>query len=769
MFYVLPVRDTVLFPGILAPLFVGRARSLKALELALLDEKRRIFVVAQKDIAKDDPDPEDLYTVGTLCSILQIIRLPDGSVKVLLEGRERMHVRSYGEDQSALTADTSPSSMGYQDSKHLEALRLSAVQEFERYVNVHPNLPTELTLAVSATKDASQAADMIASHMMIDVDKKQNLLECFNVATRLELLLKYLATEIDLLELAAQIHTKVQQEMDQNQRQYYLREQLKAIQQELGVDDPPEIRDLKEQAEQTELPEGVRKRVDLELQKLSKMAPMTPESTVSRSYIEWLLALPWTKSVQENLDLEQVRCLLDSNHYGLKKVKDRLLEYLAVRKLAGKSARAQILCLIGPPGVGKTSLGKSIAEALKRPFVSFSLGGMRDEAEIRGHRRTYIGSMPGRIIQKIRLAECRNPVILLDEVDKIGSDYRGDPASALLEVLDPEQNSQFTDHYLEMPFDLSDVLFITTANVAHTIPQPLLDRMEMIDLPSYMPEEKFHIAKEHLLPRLYRQSGLTRSQLSIGAPALRKLITEYTHEAGVRELDRKLATIFRKTALQVLSSSTSSKRRVISPGKLADYLGASHRPDLRIPQEPSIGVATGLAWTGAGGEVLVIEAASTAGKGEITLTGNLGAVMKESARTAIGFLKSRWKNLSNRPEPDWSAMDVHIHVPEGAIPKDGPSAGITMATVLMSIFSGRRFLPGYAMTGEISLRGNVLPIGGLREKALAAKRNGILKLIVPFANQPDIQELEPWVMEDLTFIPVRSVEEVFSNALEEEL
>ncbi len=768
MVYVLPLRDTVLFPGVLAPLFVGRPRSLRAIELALLDEKRRLLVVAQKNGSQEDPEHKDLYTVGTLCSLLQVIRLPDGSVKVLLEGRERMHVRGYGEDQSALTADVVASPGGYHDSQRIEALRLSAVQAFERYVEVHPQLPGELALAVSATKDAGQAADMIGSHMMIDVERKQNLLECFNVGTRLELLLKYLAAEIDLLELAAQIHSKVQKELDQNQRHYYLREQLKAIQQELGVEDSPEIAELREQFRQAQLPQEVQKKVEAELQKLSKMAPLSPESTVSRSYVEWLLALPWSKSVPQSLDLAKVRRVLDGNHYGLKKVKDRLLEYLALRKLAGRKARAQILCLIGPPGVGKTSLGKSIAGALQRPFVSFSLGGMRDEAEIRGHRRTYIGSQPGRIVQKLRQAGCRNPVMLLDEIDKIGSDYRGDPASALLEVLDPEQNAQFTDHYLELPFDLSDVLFITTANVAHTIPQPLLDRMEVIELPSYLAEEKFHIAKKHLLPRLYSESGLSRSQLTIGAPALRDLISQYTHEAGVRELDRKLAAIFRKAALEILSEAETPSRRLVTPTRLVHYLGAPRRPDLRIPSRPALGVATGLAWTGSGGEVLVIEAVSMKGKGEVILTGNLGEVMKESARTAMGFLKSHWSDLTQRPEPNWGQLDVHIHVPEGAIPKDGPSAGITMATALMSTFSGRPFLPGYAMTGEISLRGHVLPIGGLREKSLAAKRQGITKLLVPFANGPDVQELEPWIAQDLTFFAVRSIEEVFHHALEGE-
>ena len=771
MLHVLPARDTVVFPGVLAPIFIGRPSSLKAVELAATEEKRTIFVVAQKDAENENPGAKGIYDVGTVCKMLQMIRMPDGTIKLLLEGRERMRSRSYVEKDGMLLADLVSVPSGVDNAERLEALRFEVLRAFEEYVTVHPQLPIELIQPVSTSKDPGQVADMIAAHMTLDVERKQSLLECFRVDTRLELLLKYLISETELLKLGRKIHSKVQSALDHNQREYFLREQLKAIQEELKIDDSPETIDLRERAEKADLPENVREKVDSELKRMSKMQPMSPESTVVRTYIEWLLDIPWKVTIPENLDIHSVKEKLDSRHYGLKRVKDRLIEYLAVKIMAGKSSRAQIICLIGPPGVGKTSLGKSVADALGRKFVSFSLGGMRDEAEIRGHRRTYIGALPGRIVQKLKEAGCNNPVMLLDEVDKIGSDFRGDPASALLEVLDPEQNNHFTDHYLELPVDLSNVLFITTANVSDTIPAPLLDRMDVIELSSYLPEEKYHIAREHLLPRIYKECGLPKSSVYISAAALKTVISDYTLEAGVRELDRKLSMMFRKisrAALERKEKGEPMQKTKVGIKDLQGYLGAPHHLDVRIPKTPQSGLAVGLAWTAAGGDVLTIEAVKMQGKGDLQLTGNLGKVMQESAITALGFIKSHWHILTDKEEPKWSEIGLHLHVPEGAIPKDGPSAGITMSIALFSALSGIKYRPGYAMTGEISLRGDVLPIGGFREKTLAAKRYGIFKLFVPEANRPDVEDMEEWIKKGMKFHFVTTATEVFNEVLEKE-
>ncbi len=768
--YVLPSRDTVIFPGVLAPIFVGRQSTLKAIELAATAEKRRVFVAVQKDPAAEDPGADGLYDVGTMCEMLQMIRMPDGTVKLLLEGKERMRARQYTLHDDMLTADLVTVPDSYVENDNLKALLQEVLREFENYVNAHPHLPPEMIQPIAQAGAPSLVADMIAAHMTIDVVRKQMLLECFRTDSRLELLLKYLLSETELLKLGRKIHTRVQKELDQNQKEYWLREQMKAIQEELKIDDSPDTADLRERAAKAELPENVRTKVDSELSRMAKMQSMSPESTVSRTYVEWLLDIPWKKTLPEERDLRAVKAKLDANHYGLERVKDRLLEYLAVRRLAGKSARAQILCLIGPPGVGKTSLGKSVAEALGRKFVNFSLGGMRDEAEIRGHRRTYIGALPGRIVQKMKEAGCSNPVMLLDEVDKIGSDFRGDPASALLEVLDPEQNSHFTDHYLELPVDLSDVFFITTANVSHTIPSPLLDRMDVIQLSSYLPEEKLHIARSYLLPRVYRESGLTKKDMTVTGPALKSIVSDYTQEAGVRELDRKLATLCRKVARATLErreAGEECEKVTVGVKDLARYLGAPHRPDVRIPGRPERGISIGLAWTAAGGDVLPVEAVMMRGRGELQLTGNLGPVMKESAMTALGYVKSHWDELSGGlPEPKWNGISLHLHVPEGAIPKDGPSAGITMAVALFSAVSGFRYRQGYAMTGEISLRGDVLPIGGLREKTLAARRLGIVNLFVPEANSPDVDDMEPWIRDGVNYTFVRHAGQVFSVVLE---
>ncbi len=773
MVYVLPVRDMVMFPGAIAPLFVGRPRSLKAIELSVLED-RRIFVATQRDMAVEDPGELDLYTTGTLCNILQMIRVPDGSTKILLEGMERMHVRAYSKEKEALMADIVPLETGkWKKDEKIEALKRSVVLAFEEYVTLHPKLPTEILISVGSVKDLDKMSDLIASHLTVDIEKKQNLLECNRLETRLELLLKLLLEENELLKLEHDIHTRVQQELEQGQRQYYLKEQLKVIRSELGQDDSDsELDEYGERIEQSDLPEEVEQKAKDELRRLGKMPHLSAEATVVRSYIDWILGMPWHSATDDILDLYSVRSVLDTNHDGLEKVKERLLEFIAVRKLAGAKAKGSILCLVGPPGVGKTSLGRSVADAMGRKFVSMSLGGVRDEAEIRGHRRTYIGSMPGRIIQKIKQVGVNNPVLLMDEIDKMGNDFRGDPASALLEVLDPEQNHIFTDHYLEVPFDLSQVLFITTANVTHTIPKALLDRMEVIELSGYVMEEKLRIAKKHLFPKLLEENGLSRKDLSISDGVYKKIVQEYTREAGVRNLERKVATICRKSAMKIVERRDKTNPEDehpihVSAKNLKDFLGAPKRYDLRLPKTPRRGIALGLAWTEAGGEVLVIEAVSSEGKGQITLTGNLGTIMQESAQTAMGYLKGHGQQLGLK-DLDWGSFDIHLHVPEGAIPKDGPSAGITMAVVILSVLAGRRYRPDVAMTGEISLLGQVLPIGGVREKILAAKRNGITTLIVPDGNRPDVEELEEWVREGLNFIFATTVKDVFRHALEVE-
>lgn len=773
MTYVLPVRDMVMFPGAIAPLFVGRPRSLKAIELSVLED-RKIFVATQKDLSVEDPEGKDLYSVGTICNILQMIRVPDGSTKILLEGLERMKVESYSKGKDAMTAELLSMEIGsWKQDEKIEALKRTVVLAFEEYVTLHPKLPTEILLSVGSVKDLDKMTDLLASHLTVDIDVKQGLLECGKLEDRLQLLLRLLLKENELLKLEHDIHSKVQQELEQGQKQYYLREQLKIIRSELGQDDSDsEMDDYRERIEQARLPEEVQEKANDELKRLSKMPPMSAEATVVRSYIDWILSMPWNEITEDVLDLSRVKSVLDSNHDGLEKVKERLLEFIAVRKLAGDKARGGILCLVGPPGVGKTSLGRSVADAMGRRFVSLSLGGVRDEAEIRGHRRTYIGSMPGRIIQKVKQAGTKNPIVLMDEIDKMGNDFRGDPASALLEVLDPKQNYAFTDHYLEVPFDLSQVLFITTANITHTIPKALLDRMEVIDLSGYIMEEKLRIAKRHLFPKLLEENGLTRKDISISDGVYKKIIQDYTREAGVRNLERKLATVCRKATMKIVLSQGNEEAKVdlpiaVNSKNLKDFLGAPKRYDVRLPKSPRRGIALGLAWTQTGGEVLVIEAVSSEGKGQITLTGNLGSIMQESAQTAMGYLKGHASQLG-LGGIKWGSFDVHLHVPEGAIPKDGPSAGITMAVVILSVLAGRRYRPDVAMTGEISLLGQVLPIGGVREKILAAKRHGMKTLIVPEANKPDIEELEEWITEGLDFVFASNIKEVFKHALEAE-
>ncbi len=764
--FVLPIRDIVVFPGIIAPLFVGRPRSLKAIEMAMLQDKT-ILVATQKDMQVDDPLPEDLYTTGNLCTILQMVRIPDGTTKVLIEAVERVTVKDYLPGKETLEADVLPLEWEAHSSPNLEPLKRSVLEQFEKYVTLHPRIPAEVLITIMNVDDPRQISDLVSSHLFIKVEAKQKLLEMVNLEKSLKFLLKILIEEIDILQLEQDIQDKVRQEVERGHKEYYLREQLKIIQGELGHSDAPsEIEELRERIEKASMPEASEAKALHELDRLSKMPVMSAEATVVRTYIDWLITLPWKVLSPDILDIHRAEKVLDDDHYGLEKVKERILEFLAVRKLASGKMKAQVLCFVGPPGVGKTSLGKSIARALNRKFVNMSLGGMRDEAEIRGHRRTYVGAMPGRIIQKIRQSGVRNPVLLMDEIDKMGQDFRGDPAAALLEVLDPEQNNAFTDHFIEVPFDLSEVIFITTANVTHTIPRPLLDRMEVIKIPGYVWQEKIKIARRHLLPRILREHGLSPKQVRITPKALEKIISDYTREAGVRGLERELASVCRKVARKIVDGGENPEETYsIGPRDLKDYLGPPKLYDIRLPKTKEVGTVVGLAWTETGGDVLVIEAVTMKGKGEVTLTGNLGSVMQESAQTAIGYLRSNSETLGIG-DVDWKGIDLHLHIPEGAIPKDGPSAGITMAVAILSAVRNTPVLPDIAMTGEISLQGKVLPVGGIRDKILAAKRQGIHNILLPGANRPDVEEIVDWTKEGLSFKYVEEVSDVFSFALE---
>jgi len=766
-YHVLPVRDMVIFPGIIAPLFVGRPRSLKAIELSMLQD-RVILVVAQKDMQIEDPDGDDLFGVGTLCNILQMVRIPDGTTKVLIEGMERVRVHQFIKGKEILEADADTLSRDTFLNENLEALKRSVLELFEKYVTLHPKIPSEVLISAMNIDDPAQLADLVASHLTIKISEKQKLLEQFETEFLLKRLLKVLIEEIDILELEHDIQDKVRKELERGHKEYYLREQLKIIQDELGQgESSSELDELREKIDTSGMPEETHHKALHELERLSKMPAMSAEATVVRTYIDWLVSLPWDRESKDRLDLNIARSVLEEDHYGLEKVKERILEYLAVRIRALDKMRGQVLCFVGPPGVGKTSLARSIARALDRKFVNMSLGGMRDEAEIRGHRKTYVGSLPGRIIQKLRQATTNNPVMLMDEIDKMGMDFRGDPSAALLEVLDTEQNHSFTDHFLEVPFDLSKVIFITTANVTHTIPKPLLDRMEIIQIPGYVAEEKMHITRRHLLPKILREHGLTRKEIRISPQAIETIISEYTREAGVRNLERQISNVCRKVTRKIVEKSDVSEELTlpVSIGKknLKEYLGPPRLYNLRLPAENRGGVAVGLAWTESGGDVLVIEAATMKGKGVITLTGNLGDIMQESAQTALGFLKAN-AYILGLEKIKWDSIDIHLHVPEGAIPKDGPSAGITMALAMFSALNGTLIRHDIAMTGEISLLGDVLPIGGVREKILAARRNNIRNVIVPISNKLDLEDLPPWAVEGMHFHFVKTVNEVFQLA-----
>ena len=771
---VIPVRDVIVFPGIITPLFVKRPETLKAIESAMLQD-RNVLVVGQQVTDTEDPTPDQIYDVGTVCGIIQMVRMPGGASKVLVEGIERAQVILYEIEDEVLMANIIRRSWDA-TNVNLLPLQRSVLEQFEKYNQLQQKIPSEVMGSILGIENPLQVVEVVGAHMNVKLEVKQKLLEIFNSEEALKYILKVLFEEIDILEVEKNIQDKIRNQVEQNNREYYLREQLKAIQSELGSNNADEniseIAELTNKIEFAEMSEEAKNKALHELDRMKRMPSMSPEAVVIRTYLDWLISLPWQIRSEDMLDIVRAEKILNNDHYGLEKVKERILEFLAVRKLvsespAPESMRAQVLCFVGPPGVGKTSLGRSIAKALRKKFVNFSLGGMRDEAEIRGHRRTYIGSLPGRIIQQLRKAGTRNPVMLLDEIDKLGSDFRGDPASALLEVLDPQQNHNFSDHFLDVPFDLHEVLFITTANSHHTIPKPLLDRMEVIRLSGYVQQEKVQIARKHLLPRVLKENGVKKSKLSLSAQALSRIITEYTREAGVRELERQLSNIARKIARRIVDINNDEKQTEqvyhVSAKNLSDYLGAPKLFDTRISSEPSKGLATGLAWTESGGEVLMIEVAVMKGKGNIVLTGNLGDVMKESAAIAISHLRSKAGEF-DIPGTDWEKTDIHVHVPDGAVPKDGPSAGVTIATAVLSALGGRLIRNDIAMTGEISLQGRVLPVGGIKEKVLAAKRYNISEVILPKPNQVDISEIPENIIAGMTFSYASNIEDVFLKA-----
>jgi ATP-dependent Lon protease len=760
---VLPLRDIVVFPHMIVPLFVGREKSIRALE-AVMAEDKQIILVTQKEADIEDPDADGLYSIGTVGSILQLLKLPDGAVKVLVEGGERVRIdqNTLHSDHGFLAVDAVVmDQMGHQGAD-TEGLARAAVQQFEQYIKFNKKVASEVLNAIEQVSDADKIADMIASHLAIKIEEKQELLEVLDVHQRLERTFQLMEEEIGALQVEKRVRNRVKRQMEKTQREYYLNEQMKAIQKELGDGDDGrgELEELETALADTKMPKAAREKADAELRKLKNMGPMSAEATVVRNYLDWVLAVPWKKASRLKKDIGKAREILDADHYGLEKVKDRIIEFLAVQQRT-KSVKGPILCLVGPPGVGKTSLGKSIARATGRKYVRMALGGVRDEAEIRGHRRTYIGSMPGKIVQSLKKAETNNPLFLLDEVDKLGADWRGDPSSALLEVLDPAQNSTFQDHYMELDLDLSNVLFITTANTLN-MPQPLLDRMEIIRLSGYTEDEKLEIAKRHLMARQIEDHGIRTGELSVSDDAIRAIIRQYTREAGVRNLERELAKIARKTVKKIVSGEATSIS--VEPESLEEFLGVARFRFGEIEEDDRVGVTTGLAWTEVGGELLQIEAVRVPGKGKVSATGKLGEVMKESIQAAEFFIKSRASTYGIDLEL-LAKMDVHVHVPEGATPKDGPSAGVGMVTSIVSAVTGIEVRRDVAMTGEITLRGRVLPIGGLKEKLLAALRGGLKTVLIPKENEKDLAEIPDNVKEGLNIIPVAMVDEVLSAAL----
>ncbi|WP_163970150.1 endopeptidase La [Oceanobacillus halotolerans] len=762
----LPLRGLLVFPTMVLHLDVGREKSIAALERAMMDDQV-IFLAAQKKVSMNEPTTEDIYRIGTVAKVNQMLKLPNGTMRVLVEGLNRGEIVRYLEDSGEeFFVEVEPIEETHGDDQEEEALMRSLLSLFEQYVKVSRKVTKETFNTVSDIDEPGRLADIITSHLSLKIKDKQELLEVDNSKERLQKLIDLLSNEKKVLDLEKKIGQRVKNSMEKTQKEYYLREQLKAIQKELGEKDGKlgEVEQLREKIEKSDMPERIVEVAMKELDRYEKVPQSSGESSVIRNYVEWLIALPWTTETQDTIDISHAHKILDRDHYGLDKVKERILEYLAVQKLT-KSIKGPILCLVGPPGVGKTSLAKSIASSINRNFVRISLGGVRDEAEIRGHRRTYIGAMPGRIIQGMKKAKTINPVFLLDEIDKMASDFRGDPSSAMLEVLDPEQNSNFSDHFIEETYDLSNVLFIATANYVNNIPAPLLDRMELISIAGYTEVEKLHIAKEHLLQKQLKENGLKKANMQIRDDALLTLIRRYTREAGVRGLERQIATLCRKAAKIIISEE--KKRVIITEKNLAELLGKPLFRYGRREQEDQVGTATGLAYTAAGGDTLSIEVSHYPGKGKLTLTGKLGDVMQESAQAAFSYIRSRAKQLEI--DPDFhEKYDIHIHVPEGATPKDGPSAGITMATALVSALTGRAVKKEVGMTGEITLRGRVLPIGGLKEKSLSAHRAGLTTIIIPEENEKDIDDIPKSVRKELSFVKVNHLDQVLEHALSEE-
>ncbi|GAA0442291.1 endopeptidase La [Lentibacillus halophilus] len=764
-FPLLPLRGLLVFPSMVLHLDVGRDKSVAALEKAMMDEET-IFLVSQKEVSMENPEPSDIYRVGTVANVKQMLNLPNGTMRVLVEGLYRGEITEFIDENEAFTVEIKQLEEEHAEQDEEEALMRSLLKQFEQYINVSSKINQETLSTVSDIEEPSRFADIVASHLSLKIKDKQDLLEIANVKDRLQHLLHLMSNEKKVLDLEQKIGQRVKNSMEKTQKEYYLREQLKAIQKELGEKDGTsgEAQQLRQKVQASTMPENVAETAKKELDRFEKVPQSSAESSVIRNYIEWLLALPWTEETQDRIEINKAEDILEEDHYGLEKVKERIIEYLAVQKLT-ESIKGPILCLVGPPGVGKTSLAKSIARSVNRHFVRISLGGVRDEAEIRGHRRTYIGAMPGRIIQGMKKAETVNPVFLLDEVDKMASDLRGDPSAAMLEVLDPEQNSQFSDHYIEETYDLSNVLFIATANYVQNIPGPLLDRMELLTIAGYTEVEKQHIAKEHLIPKQLRENGLKKANLQIRDDALMKLIRTYTREAGVRNLERQLATLCRKAAKKIISGE--KKRVIVTEKSLEELLGKPLYRYGQMEDENQVGAATGLAYTAAGGDTLSIEVSHYPGKGKLTLTGKLGDVMQESAQAAFSYIRSRAEELKVNPDFH-ETYDIHIHIPEGATPKDGPSAGITMATALVSALTGRAVRNDVGMTGEMTLRGRVLPIGGLKEKSLSAHRAGITTIIIPQENEKDIEDIPESVRDGLTFIKVTHLDQVLEHALTEE-
>jgi len=760
----LPLRDIVVFPHMVVPLFVGRAKSIQALEDAV-EGGRELMLAAQRQAGEEDPTEEDIYQVGTLGKIIQLLRLPDGTVKVLVEGKSRARIDDFVSDDPYLSVAITVLEEAEGDAAESEALVRGVHSTFEDYVKLNKKVPRELLSTVAAINAAGKLADTVVAHLNLTLEERQKLLEITSPTERLEDVYSRMQAEIEVLEVEKKIRSRVKKQMERSQKEYYLNEQMRAIQKELGDRDDfkNETQELEDQLAAKDMPEEARERADKEMKKLKMMSPMSAEATVVRNYIDWMLALPWNEYKEENEDLTESEEILNADHYGLDKPKDRILEYLAVQTLVDVM-KGPILCLVGPPGVGKTSLGKSIARSTGRDFVRVSLGGVRDEAEIRGHRRTYIGALPGKILQSLKKAGSSNPVFLLDEIDKMAMDFRGDPSSALLEVLDPEQNHTFNDHYMDLDYDLSKIMFVCTANVLGEIPRPLQDRMEIIQIPGYIESEKLEIAKEHLVTKVLDGNGLTNEQIEFSDPSILEIIRHYTRESGVRNLEREIAAVVRKVAREVVTAGENAKLTRITPKLVKKYLGVERFRHGVTESEDRIGVTTGLAYTETGGELLQTEVSVTAGKGKLQLTGRLGDVMQESANAAMSYIRSRAKQLG-LVRDFYSKIDLHVHVPEGGTPKDGPSAGITLATTLASALCQVPVKSNVAMTGEITLRGRVLPIGGLKEKMIAAHRGGVDTVIIPKENEKDLKDLPSVIKKAITIIPVEHMDEVLKLAL----